>query len=123
MMQLIAVAAGGAIGAVCRYSVGLLTANLTFPWGTMIVNIAGSFLMGLLMAAFAQVWDASQATRLFLTVGILGGFTTFSAFSLDSILLLEKGQTLAAVFYIVASVILSLGALALGMMLIRMIQA
>lgn len=123
MMQLIAVAAGGAIGAVCRYSVGLLAANLVFPWGTMIVNIAGSFLMGLLMAAFAQVWDASQATRLFLTVGILGGFTTFSAFSLDSILLLEKGQTLAAVFYIVASVILSLGALALGMMLIRMIQA
>jgi len=115
MIQILAVAAGGALG--------VLTAGLGFPWGTMIVNVVGSFIMGLLVAFFTQNAEISQTTRLFLTVGILGGFTTFSAFSLDSVLLLQKGQTLAAVFYIVASVILSLAALAGGMMLIRMMPA
>ncbi len=123
MIQILAVAAGGALGSVCRYGIGVLTAGLGFPWGTMIVNVVGSFIMGLLVAFFTQNAEISQTTRLFLTVGILGGFTTFSAFSLDSVLLLQKGQTLAAVFYIVASVILSLAALAGGMMLIRMMPA
>ena len=126
MTQLLAIAAGGALGAVMRHGVNqaaLIWLGLSFPWGTMLVNIAGSFAMGLLVASFAHVWDVSQTMRLFLTVGILGGFTTFSAFSLDSLLLLQKGQTLAAIFYIVGSVILSLAALALGMLLIRMLPA
>lgn len=125
MIPVLAVAAGGALGAVLRHGINqaALAFGLSFPWGTMAINVTGSLAMGLLIGTFAQFWDASQTLRLFLTVGILGGFTTFSAFSLDSVLLLQKGQTLAAVFYIVASVILSLAALAGGMMLIRMMPA
>lgn len=79
--------------------------------------------MGLLAGAFAHFWDVSQTARLFLTVGVMGGFTTFSAFSLDSILLIQKGQIFAAGFYILISVLLSLAGLASGMMLMRIVSA
>lgn len=124
MMPWIAVAAGGAVGATLRHAVNQLAWHVLgagFPWGTLTINILGSFAMGALAGAFALFWDASQTVRLFLAVGVLGGFTTFSAFSLDAVLLFQKGQTGEAVFYVLASVLLSLGALCAGMILIRMI--
>ncbi len=126
MIQWIAVAAGGALGATLRHAVNqiaLQALGADFPWGTLAVNILGSFIMGVFVGAFALFWDASQTLRLFLTVGVLGGFTTFSAFSLDSVLLLQRGQLIEAVSYILGSVILSLGGLVAGMMLVRMVSA
>jgi CrcB protein len=126
MIQWIAVAAGGALGATLRHAVNqiaLQALGADFPWGTLAVNILGSFIMGVFVGAFALFWDASQTLRLFLTVGVLGGFTTFSAFSLDSVLLLQRGQLIEAVSYILGSVILSLGGLVAGMMLVRMVPA
>ena len=119
-------AAGGALGATLRHAVNqiaLQALGADFPWGTLAVNILGSFIMGVFVGAFALFWDASQTLRLFLTVGVLGGFTTFSAFSLDSVLLLQRGQLIEAVSYILGSVILSLGGLVAGMMLVRMVPA
>lgn len=126
MIQWIAVAAGGGLGATLRHAVNqiaLQALGADFPWGTLAVNILGSFIMGVFVGAFALFWDASQTLRLFLTVGVLGGFTTFSAFSLDSVLLLQRGQLIEAVSYILGSVILSLGGLVAGMMLVRMVSA
>lgn len=124
MMNWVAIAAGGAVGAVMRHSVNQISLHLLgagFPWGTMTVNIAGSLALGLLAGAFASFGDVSQTMRLFLTVGVMGGFTTFSAFSLDAVLMLQKGQMAEACFYILASVILSLAALGAGLMLVRML--
>lgn len=107
MMATALIAAGGAIGAVLRHGVNLGAARLMgldFPWGTLAVNWAGSFAMGLLAGLFAHVWNPPQDMRLFLTTGILGGFTTFSAFSLDAALLWEKGQAASAALYVGGSV-------------------
>lgn len=126
MMPWIVVAAGGAVGATLRHGVNQIALQAMgpdFPWGTLAVNVFGSFMMGMLVGAFAHFWDASQTLRLFLTVGVLGGFTTFSAFSLDSILMLQKGQMVEAMLYILASVFLSLGGLFAGMMLMRILPA
>lgn len=114
------VAAGGAIGAVARYltSVGAIRFLGTgFPWGTLAVNVIGSFVMGLLVVYLAH----KDVTRFapFLLSGILGGFTTFSAFSLDALAMYERGETMLAGFYVGASVILSLSALAVAMVLAR----
>jgi fluoride exporter len=119
---LLAVAAGGAIGSVARYLVGIGSGKLfgmNFPWGTLIINVTGSFLIGALVGLFAIKWDFSQTARLFLTVGICGGYTTFSAFSLDAWYLLERGQNAASLAYMVASVVLSLAALVGALQLIR----
>jgi len=81
---ILAVAAGGALGSVARYLVGIGSGKLLgtdFPWGTLIINVTGSFLIGAFVGLFAAKWDLSQATRIFLTVGICGGYTTFSTFS------------------------------------------
>lgn len=113
MNALISIAAGGALGAVLRHGVNLgatRLAGIDFPWGTLSVNLVGSFAMGLLAGVFAHLWNPPQEVRLFLTTGILGGFTTFSAFSLDAALLWEKGQAGAAALYVGGSV---LGAVAL----------
>ena len=115
---------GGGIGASLRHGVNLLAVQqfgITFPWGTMIVNVVGSFLIGVLAAYFAFRGDAvwTQPLRLFLTTGILGGFTTFSAFSLDFALLFERGEVGQGVAYVLASVVLSLGAIFLGLFLVR----
>jgi len=119
---LLAVAAGGALGSLGRYllsgQMGRLL-GLGFPWGTLAVNILGSLAMGLLVAAMALRWNASAELRAFLTIGILGGFTTFSAFSLEVVLLLERGQWVPAAAYVVASVALSVGGLFLGLLLMR----
>lgn len=123
MMHLIYVALGGALGAGGRHLVGLASLRLFgagFPIGTFIVNIVGSFLMGVLIAFLAKKGGASSAEwRLFLATGVLGGFTTFSAFSLDAVLLWERGQTSSAIFYVLGSVVLSILALMAGLMLVR----
>jgi CrcB protein len=119
---ILAVAAGGALGSVARYLVGIGSANLfgtNFPWGTLIINMTGSFLIGTFVGLFAAKWDLSQAARIFLTVGICGGYTTFSTFSLDAYYLIERGQTWASSAYMVASVALSVGALIAALRLVR----
>lgn len=122
MYAFLFVGAGGAIGAMARHAVNLLAARLAggdFPWGTLAVNVTGSFLMGLLAGLFALVWSAPQDLRLFLTTGILGGFTTFSAFSLDVSLLWERGEGSHALAYAAGSVMLSVFALFSGLALGR----
>ena len=113
---------GGAIGAAARYGVNITTPKLIghgFPWGTMIVNITGSFMMGLLIAVMALAWTTSQEMRVFLTTGILGGFTTFSAFSLDFATLYERKEYGMAFGYASGSVVLSLLAVFAGLYLAR----
>ena len=113
---------GGGIGAALRHGVNLLCARLlgvSFPWGTLFVNVTGSLLMGLLAAYFAFKGDASQHVRLLLTTGMLGGYTTFSAFSLDVALLYERGEVALAAGYMLASVALAVGGLFAGFALVR----
>jgi CrcB protein len=119
---ILAVAVGGAIGSVARYLVGIGSGKLfgiNFPWGTLLINITGSFLIGLFAGLFAIRWDLPQAVRIFLTVGICGGYTTFSTFSLDIFYLMERGQTIAAAAYMIGSVASSVGALVLAMVIVR----
>ena len=116
---LLSVAFGGAIGASARYLTGLAAARLFgagFPMGTISVNVIGSFLMGVMFVALAQSGEKSAA---FLMTGVLGGFTTFSAFSLDAFQLYEKGEVAMAAIYVVASVLLSVLALIAGILLAR----
>src|SRR5690606_34962627 len=111
---------GGAVGSMARYGVGRLVGFTGFPLATLIVNVAGSLLMGILVGCLARSTPAwSAEARLLLATGVLGGFTTFSAFSLDAISLMERGQTSQALAYIALSLLLSLGALALGLWLMR----
>lgn len=121
--QLIAaVAIGGAIGSVARYLVAIGSGKLfgmTFPWGTLIINITGSFLIGAFAGLFATKWDLPQAMRVFLTVGICGGYTTFSTFSLDAFYLMERGELLASAAYMIGSVVLSVSALVAAIHLVR----
>ena len=124
MIQTLLVFLGGGIGAAGRHGVNIAAARLFgigFPWGTLIVNVLGSFAMGLLAAWFAFRAGAglSQHARLFLTTGILGGFTTFSAFSLDAALLWERGAIVAAASYVIVSVMLSIAGLFAGLALVR----
>ena len=125
-VQLItAVAAGGAIGSIARYLVGVGSGKLfgtSFPWGTLIINIVGSFLIGVLVELFALRWDLPQVWRVFLTIGICGGFTTFSTFSLDAYLLLDRGELWTSAAYMVGSVVLSVAGLFAGLQLIRAIS-
>jgi fluoride exporter len=120
---IIAVAVGGSIGSVARYLVAMGSSRLfgaSFPWGVLIINVTGSFLIGAFVGLFATRWDLPQALRIFLTVGICGGYTTFSTFSLDSYYLMERGELGAALIYMVASVCLSIGALMGGLFLARL---
>jgi CrcB protein len=113
---------GGGIGAALRHGINLAVARLVgtaFPYGTLMINITGSFIMGLVAAYFAFKGDASQHWRLFLTTGILGGYTTFSAFSLDAALLYERGEIGLAALYVVASVAISIAGLFAGLALVR----
>jgi CrcB protein len=113
---------GAGIGGALRHGVNIGAAKLFgsgLPYGTLIVNIAGSLAMGLLIEFFALKADPGQHWRLFLTTGMLGGFTTFSTFSLDTILLFQRGQTALAAFYVVVSVAVSLAGLLAGLALVR----
>jgi fluoride exporter len=114
---------GAGLGGALRHGVNLASARLfwlDFPYGTLIINVVGSLAMGLIAEYLALKAGASQAWRLFLTTGILGGFTTFSAFSLDAALLWERGATGQAALYVAASVALSIAGLFLGLWLIRL---
>lgn len=120
--MVLSIAAGGAIGSVLRHFVGkgaLVLFGSTFPVGTLFVNVLGSFVMGVLVALFAHTLNPPQEVRAFLTVGLLGGFTTFSSFSLDAVTLYERGETLSAMLYVVLSVILSLAGIFAGMFFTR----
>lgn len=120
IMAFLQVALGGAIGSVLRFGVGLAMLRVTgpgFPLGIISVNILGSFLMGAFVV-FSFHRDVQHLNPLVMT-GLLGGFTTFSAFSLEAFTLYERGQITAAFFYVALSVVLSLGALALGVWLAR----
>lgn len=123
MQALALVFIGGGLGAAARhlFNIGAARAfGIAFPWGTLGVNVFGSLATGLLAAWLAARYaGADQNLRLFLATGILGGFTTFSAFSLDAVALWERGAHGAAVAYVAASVILSIAALALGLALGR----
>jgi fluoride exporter len=122
MPVLLWVAIGGALGSMARYGVNVWSGRVfgtEFPWHTLIVNVLGCFIMGALTGLMAQKLNVSQEVRAFLTTGILGGFTTFSAFSLDVALLVERKATLAAGAYVAASVLLSLAAVFAGLHLMR----
>ncbi|MEX0969915.1 MAG: fluoride efflux transporter CrcB [Paracoccaceae bacterium] len=121
-MNFLIVAAGGALGAAGRYGAGLAATRwfgTGFPYGTLAVNVIGCFVMGILAVALSQRVGQSPRAALFLMTGILGGFTTFSAFSLDAITLIERGRIFAAGGYIGGSVILSIAALGLGALIMR----
>lgn len=126
MKELFAVAAGGALGAVLRYLVYVLAGlflGMGFPFGTLIVNIVGSFIMGVLVEGSALAWTVGPQLRLFIAVGVLGAFTTFSTFSLDVAVLYERGRLGLVAGYVLTSVICSVSALFAGMYLMRHIYA
>ena len=123
---LLAVAAGGALGAAGRYTVGVVLTRAMgpgFPWGTITVNVVGSILMGVLVALFALKANVGQTGQAFLMIGVLGGFTTFSSFSLDVVSLVERNAYGPAAAYIVGSVALSLLGIFAGLRLTRMVLA
>ena len=124
MTRLLLIAAGGALGAVARYGVGVWSVRLfpaaQWPWGTLAVNVLGGLLMGLLAGWLAFRGSAHGETlRLFAAIGVLGGFTTFSAFSLETALMIERRQFAMAGGYAALSVVLSVAALFVGLMVAR----
>ena len=125
MNSLFPVMIGGAIGAGARHLVGqamLARLGPGFPWSTLSINIVGSLLMGQLVGALAR-GDGGDTARLFFGVGILGGFTTFSSFSMEFWMLFERGQNAQAAAYIFASVIGAIAACGLGLLLVRQVPA
>ncbi len=125
MTALLLVVAGGGIGAGLRHLVNMAALRLlgpSFPWGTVAVNLLGGILMGLLVGTLARHEPAGGANhiRLFLATGVLGGFTTFSAFSLDAVVLWERGAELAAAGYVLGSVAGAIAALMAGLALARL---
>lgn len=120
--MLVAVALGGALGSLARYlalGVWAQAFGTALPWGTLAVNALGSLIMGVLAELGALAWQPSPEVRAFLAVGILGGFTTFSTFSLDVALLIERNDWAQAMLYAVLSVALSVGGLFLGLAMVR----
>ena len=122
MLHLLLVAAGGAIGASLRHLSSMAAMRLFgpgFPWGTMAVNIIGSFVMGVFVETLVRRAGMPNELRLFVATGILGGFTTFSAFSLDFAVLWERGAMVSALSYALVSVVCAITALFLGLWLAR----
>jgi fluoride exporter len=122
MLSSLVVFVGAGFGGVLRHLFNgwvMRTVGTDFPLGILLINVIGSSVMGFVAGWFAFKGHASQEVRLFLTTGILGGFTTFSAFSLDAALLYERGQPWLAVTYVLASVILSIGGLFVAMWTMR----
>lgn len=125
-MSYLLVGIGGAVGAMARYGFGSVVGRLAgdFPLSTLIINVLGSLLMGLLVGWLARTTpEVQNEIRLFVAVGVLGGFTTFSSFSLDAIVLIERGEVLQAGLYILGSVLLSVLGLAVGLAAMRMVPA
>lgn len=122
MLNIALVAIGGAIGAALRHLANVAALRLVgsaFPWGTMAINIVGSLAMGVFIELLARRFNASSELRLFVATGLLGGFTTFSAFSLDVAVLWERGDMIPALGYALTSVVGSILALFLGLWLAR----
>lgn len=113
---------GAGLGGVLRHMVGLAITRLgsSFPWGTLTINVTGSVAMGLVIGWFAARGDV-MAARLFLATGLLGGYTTFSTFSLEAVMLLERGETLHAFGYVAGSVLAGVAGLFLALLLMRQI--
>lgn len=123
-MELVLVALGGALGAVCRYLAGNVVSKAVdsaLPWGTFLINLGGCFAMGLLMTVIVERGLLPAAWRLFLCVGLLGGFTTFSSFGYEALMLLAEGNILAAAGYAGGSVVLGLMAAGVGVLAARAI--
>jgi CrcB protein len=121
-MNYLLVFVGGGLGSTLRYLVNVICPRLfgsAFPYHTFIINITGSTVMGLIAGYLAFKGDASAPWRLFLMTGILGGYTTFSAFSLDTSLLYERGEIGLALFYVLGSVVFSIAGLFAGLALVR----
>jgi CrcB protein len=121
-MSYLIVFLGGGLGAAARHGVNLLAARLVgtgYPFGTFGINVLGSFLMGVIAEYFALKSGMSQPLRLLLTTGIMGGFTTFSTFSLETALLVERDQFVAAGIYVAASIMIGIGALFAGLAVVR----
>ena len=124
MNPIFLVGIGGAIGSIARYLGGVAVGRVwpsDFPLATMLINICGSLIMGLFIGWLARTTPAWQAdARLFFAVGVLGGFTTLSSFSLDTVVLLERGEVGQAVLYVLGSVVVSIAALFVGLLVMRM---
>ena len=112
---------GAGIGGAIRHGVNVAFRALGsgFPYGTLLINVVGSLAMGLLAGLFALKFDPGQSWRLFLTTGILGGFTTFFTFSLEAVVLYERGELVSMAAYVIASVMLSIGGLFAGLFIVR----
>ena len=124
MKTVIAIALGGAFGAVARHFVELWSDMVLgdgFPWGTLTVNVVGCFAMGVLVELMTLAWSPSVEMRAFLNVGILGALTTFSTFSLDIAVLHGRGETLLAASYVLVSVVASIVAIFVGLAVMRAI--
>ena len=121
-MNYVLVFIGGGLGSTLRHTINVVCAKCigtAFPYGTFIINISGSAIMGLIAGYLAFKGEASQPWRLFVMTGILGGYTTFSAFSLDAALLYERGEIGLALFYVLGSVVFSILGLFAGLALVR----
>ncbi len=119
MTKILAIAIGGALGALSRYwVVGVITSlyDRSFPFGTLVVNILGSFLIGVLYVLIIEKLDVAAEWHAILMVGFVGAFTTFSTFSLETLMLLQEGRIAAAMIYILSSVVVCLGAVFAGML-------
>lgn len=127
MTRFLLVAAGGALGSVARYGLGLAVGRLApghaWPWGTFGANLIGGLLMGLLAGWLAHRGQGGEGVRLFAAVGLLGGFTTFSAFSLETALMIQRRDWAMAGGYVAASVVLAVAALFVGLMIARRLWA
>lgn len=126
MNHLLLACAGGAVGAGARFLVGagfarLIGVTAGFPWPTLFVNIVGSFLMGAFIETLALKYSGSPELRTLVATGVLGGFTTFSAFSLDFVTLMARKEEMLAGVYVVSSVTLSLAAIYAGMAIVRQV--
>lgn len=122
MQHYLAIALGGALGSVLRFAMNEAVSarfGRAFPWGTLSINVIGSFLIGLLAVILVERLEVSPAVRLGLMVGVLGGFTTFSSFSLEVVQLMQNGAFLRALLYVVASVTVCVLAAAAGIHLAR----
>ena len=116
---------GAGLGGALRHAVNVIVPRLLgsdYPFGTILINVGGSTIMGLMAGWFAYKGESAQAWRLFIATGVLGGFTTFSTFSLDAALLWERGETLNVAIYVLTSVTLSLAGISAGLGIMRLMD-